>query len=113
MPESRRIPVRKEDVWTFTERNVSLWDILDFFPPDAVGPRGPGDAPRPYEVKAVTIETDWLKAQLSPQFAVVRETTGELAFSRYDNGDAHSLTIETPPVVDSLRVRVTLCVYPD
>jgi hypothetical protein len=58
MPESRRIAVRKEDVWTFTERNVSLWDLLDFFPADAVGPRGPGDAPRPYEVKPLTIETD-------------------------------------------------------
>ena len=41
-----------------TERNVSLWDLLDFFPPDAVGPRGPADAPRPYQVKPVVIETD-------------------------------------------------------
>lgn len=54
----RRIQVRREDVWTFTERNVSLWDILDLFPPDAVGPRGPADAPRPYQVKPVVIETD-------------------------------------------------------
>jgi hypothetical protein len=58
MGETRRIPVRSEDVWTFTERNVPLWDLLDFFPPDAVGPRGPADAPRPYEVRPVTIETD-------------------------------------------------------
>jgi len=56
--ESRRIPVRHEDVWTFTERNVSLWDILDFFPHDAVGPRGPADAPPPYAVVPVVIETD-------------------------------------------------------
>jgi len=56
--ETRRIPVRKEDVWTFTERNVSLWDILDFFPADAIGPRGPKDPPRPYEVRPITIETD-------------------------------------------------------
>jgi hypothetical protein len=57
--DSRTIPVRNAaDVWTFTERNVSLWDILDFFPPDAIGPRGPKDEPRPYEVKPVTIETD-------------------------------------------------------
>jgi len=47
-----------EDVWTFTQRNVSLWDILEFFPPDSVGPRGPADDPRPYEVRPVTIETD-------------------------------------------------------
>ena len=54
-----RIEVRTaEDAWTFTERNVPLWDILEFFPTDAIGPRGPADAPRPYEVKPVTIETD-------------------------------------------------------
>ena len=58
MEDQRRIPVRAEDVWTFTERNVPLWDILEFFPADAVGPRGPKDPPRPYEVKPVTIETD-------------------------------------------------------
>ena len=56
---SARIEVRTpEDAWTFTERNVPLWDILEFFPPDAIGPRGPADPPRPYEVKPVTIETD-------------------------------------------------------
>lgn len=56
---TRRIPVRgAEDVWTFTQRNVPLWDILDFFPNDAIGPRGPKDEPRPYDVKPVTIETD-------------------------------------------------------
>jgi len=54
-----RIPVRgPEDVWTFTQRNVPLWDVLEFFPADCIGPRGPADAPRPYEVKPVTIETD-------------------------------------------------------
>jgi hypothetical protein len=56
--ETRRIPIRKEDVWTFTQRNVPLWDILDFFPPDAIGPRGPKDPPRPYEVKPIIVETD-------------------------------------------------------
>jgi hypothetical protein len=59
MPATIRILIRtREDLWTFTERNVSLWDVLDFFPPDSIGPRGPSDAPRPYEVKPVTIETD-------------------------------------------------------
>ena len=58
MGEERRIPVRAEDVWTFTERNVPLWDILEFFPKDAIGPRGPKDPPRPYEVKPITVETD-------------------------------------------------------
>ena len=54
-----RIPVRNaEDVWTFTQRNVPLWDILEFFPADAVGPRGPADAPRPYTVRPVVVETD-------------------------------------------------------
>ena len=41
MGEIRRIAVREADVWTFTQQNVPLWDILDFFPRDAVGPRGP------------------------------------------------------------------------
>lgn len=59
MGETRRIPVRSpEDLWLLTERNVPLWDVLDFFPADAVGPRGPADEPRPYEVKPVTVETD-------------------------------------------------------
>ena len=59
MSETARIPVRTpEDVWTFTQRNVPLCDVLEFFPPDCIGPRGPADAPRPYEVKPVTIETD-------------------------------------------------------
>ncbi len=45
MADLRRIPIRtREDLWTFTERNVPLWDILDFFPADCVGPRGPGAA---------------------------------------------------------------------
>lgn len=59
MNETARIPVRTaEDVWTFTQRNVPLWDVLEFFPRDAIGPRGPSDAPRPYEVRPVSIETD-------------------------------------------------------
>jgi hypothetical protein len=58
MGEIRKIPVREPDVWTFTERNVPLWDILEFFPKDAVGPRGPKDPPPAYEVKFITIETD-------------------------------------------------------
>mgnify|MGYP003334820508 CR=1 FL=1 len=57
--DTARIPVRNaEDVWTFTQRNVPLWDILEFFPPDALGPRGPKDPPRPYEVRPIVIETD-------------------------------------------------------
>jgi hypothetical protein len=58
MGEIRKIRLRKEDVWTFTQRNVPLWDILEFFPRDSIGPRGPGDEPRPYEVRMLTIETD-------------------------------------------------------
>src|SRR5206468_5887447 len=57
--EIRRIPVRTDaDLWTFTQRNVPLWDVLDFFPDDSIGPRGPADAPRPYEVRPIRIETD-------------------------------------------------------
>ena len=59
MNKTARIAVRHaEDVWTFTQRNVPLWDILEFFPLDAVGPRGPSDTPRPYDVKLITLETD-------------------------------------------------------
>jgi len=58
MSDVRKIAVRAQDVWTFTQRNVPLWDILEFFPRDAIGPRGPGDAPRPYEVKSIIMETD-------------------------------------------------------
>ena len=47
-----------EDVWTATERNLSLWDVLEAFPSDAIGPRGPADAPRPYRVRPLTIDTD-------------------------------------------------------
>ncbi len=54
-----RIAIRTtEDLWTFTQRNVPLWDILECFPSDAIGPRGPSDAPRPYEVRPITIATD-------------------------------------------------------
>ena len=59
MTERSAIPIRTpEDLWTFTERNLSLWDVLEFFPSDAIGPRGPSDPPRPYEVVPITIETD-------------------------------------------------------
>ena len=59
MNDTRRIAVRTpEDLWTFTERNVPLWDVLDFFPADAIGPRGPADAPRPYDVRPIRIDTD-------------------------------------------------------
>ena len=59
MSETARIPVKTtEDVWTFTQRNVPLWDVLEFFPPDAIGPRGPADPPRPYEVKPIVLDTD-------------------------------------------------------
>ena len=59
MSEVRRIPVRTAaDVWTFTQRNVPLWDILDFFPKDSIGPRGPSDPAPAHEVRPITIETD-------------------------------------------------------
>ena len=59
MNPTRRIPIRTpEDLWTFTQRNVPLWDLLDFFPTNSIGPRGPADAQRPYEVRPVAIETD-------------------------------------------------------
>jgi len=110
MAETRRIPVRtKEDLWTFTERNVPLWDILEFFPPDAVGPRGPKDPPRPYEVKPVTIETDiqfgaWIFRPRSPkQPGMMRwcrerglEVGDTIVFERLGER-AYRLSLEKPP----------------
>ncbi|HET7225182.1 MAG TPA: hypothetical protein VFK69_05645 [Candidatus Eisenbacteria bacterium] len=59
MSETRRIPVRSAaDVWTFTQRMVPLWDILEFFPADAVGPRAPDEPPPAGHVTPITIETD-------------------------------------------------------
>ena len=55
---SGRIAVRAEDVWTFTERNVPLWDILELFPRDAIGPRGRPDDTQPEPGQPITIETD-------------------------------------------------------
>ncbi len=37
---------------------MPLWDVLEFFPKDAIGPRGPADAALAYEVLPITIETD-------------------------------------------------------
>ena len=59
MNELARIPVKNAaDAWTFTQRNVPLWDVLELFPKDAIGPRGPNDEPRPYDVKPIIVETD-------------------------------------------------------
>jgi hypothetical protein len=59
MGDIARIPVRgPEDVWTFTQRNLSLWDVLDVFPSDAIGPRGPKDPPPAHPVRPLTVETD-------------------------------------------------------
>ncbi|MCS6988992.1 MAG: hypothetical protein NZM06_05680 [Chloroherpetonaceae bacterium] len=51
MGEIRTLPVRsQEDVW-FYEKQINLFDILDFFPPDAIGSeQGEG--------KKLLIETD-------------------------------------------------------
>ena len=119
MNPTRRIAIRTPaDLWTFVERNVPLWDLLDFFPPDCVGPRGPADEPRPYAVQPVTIETDlgfafetdiqygsWIFRPRSPKQpgmmrwcrerglavgdAIVFERLGERAFAlRLDKGPA-------------------------
>jgi hypothetical protein len=124
---SRRIPIRTpEDLWTFTQRNVPLWDLLDFFPSDSIGPRGPADAPRPYEVRPVVIETDlgfafesdiqygsWVFRPRSPKQpgmmrwcrerglevgdAIVFEQTGERSYAlRLEKGVSHVPAQGTP-----------------
>src|SRR5262245_42603732 len=58
-PEARRIPTPTPGaVWPFPARHEPLWASLEFFPTDAVGPRGPAGAPRRYEVKPIPVETD-------------------------------------------------------
>ncbi len=54
-----RIGVTRENLWTFTERNVPLWDYLEFFPADAIGPRVPGDPNDPRrEARPLHVDTD-------------------------------------------------------
>ncbi|MFN3821670.1 MAG: hypothetical protein ACK4OO_04995 [bacterium] len=36
-PNIRKLPVTERNLW-FLERSIPLYDILDFFPPDALGP---------------------------------------------------------------------------
>ncbi len=91
-------------------------------PPSASGVSVTRSEPRPCVVRTQwTFATswsrvryeEWLKIQLAPPFTLGRDNATELTFSRHDDGDTHSVTIETPSRGDSLRVRVTLCVYPD
>ena len=58
MGEIREIPVTEENVW-FLHKQISLFDILDFFPEDSIGaPSQRDNATLSYEVKYLTIDTD-------------------------------------------------------
>ncbi len=54
MAEVRKIPVTKDNLW-FLQRQISIFDILEFFPMDAIG--GPGEKPDP-KARLLTIRTD-------------------------------------------------------
>ena len=54
----------------------------------------------------------WVASQLSGGFKQLPSTGERLILSRYDQGDAHSLTIESGLSTDGTRVRVHLCVLP-
>lgn len=55
MEEIAKISVTKENVW-FLERTFSVFDILEFFPPDCFGE--PNESDNSEAVKYLTIETD-------------------------------------------------------
>ena len=54
MAEVRKIPVTKDNLW-FLQKQISVFDMLEFFPRDAIG--GPGEKPDP-NAKLLTIRTD-------------------------------------------------------
>lgn len=55
----------------------------------------------------------WVGSRVSGGFKQLPSSGERLIFSRYDQGDANSLTIESGPSRDGTRVRVHLCVFPD
>jgi hypothetical protein len=57
--------------------------------------------------------TAWLKDRMAPEFAEVSRSEKVYAFSRYVQGDAHSVTIAMTGAGDSVQVRANLCVFPD
>ena len=58
MGEVREIPVTEENVW-FLHKQISVFDILDFFPEHSIGASSERDnGSLPYEVQYLTIDTD-------------------------------------------------------
>jgi hypothetical protein len=58
MGDVRKIPVTSENVW-FLQKQISLFDILDFFPEDSIGaPVLADNDSLPYTVSFLEIETD-------------------------------------------------------
>lgn len=54
----KKIPVTKENHW-FLQKNLSVFEILDFFPPDSLGGKTTADSQKlPYAVRMLTIKTD-------------------------------------------------------
>ena len=58
MGDVRRIPVTADNVW-FLRKQINLFDILDFFPEDALGaPVEADNGTLPSPVRYLTIDTD-------------------------------------------------------
>lgn len=55
----------------------------------------------------------WLRSHVPTDFKQLAVTDERMTYSRYDQGEAHSITVESRPATDGLRVRIRLCVFPD
>ena len=64
-------------------------------------------------VKSRAEYVEWASAQLAPDFQLLAGSGERLVFSRYERGDAQSVTLESRASSDGTRVRVILCVFPD
>ena len=58
MSDKRRIPVTGRNLW-FLEKSIPLFSLMDFFPPDVIGPPAFGaGSRRGRAVKRLIIDTD-------------------------------------------------------
>lgn len=53
-----------------------------------------------------------LRRRFTPDFQFRQEPSGELALNKYDGADVQSVRVVLTRSADSLRVKVSLCVYP-
>lgn len=56
---------------------------------------------------------NWVAKRLQPDFRACQSSTSPACFSKYDHGDAETLSIATVPLAGMLQVTVELEIYPD